>query len=70
MTGFKIIVIPILFLEEFVKRIHLAGLVHDVGKIGVPESVLCITPRWITGLLGRQHCPRSDFRMHVNWLEP
>ncbi len=27
--------------EEFVKRIHLAGLVHDVGKIGVPESVLC-----------------------------
>ena len=27
--------------EEFVKQIHLAGLVHDVGKIGVPESVLC-----------------------------
>ena len=27
--------------EEFVKRIHLAGLVHDVGKIGVPEAVLC-----------------------------
>jgi HD-GYP domain-containing protein (c-di-GMP phosphodiesterase class II) len=27
--------------EEFVKQIHLAGLVHDVGKIGVPEAVLC-----------------------------
>ena len=25
---------------EFIKRVHLAGLVHDVGKIGVPESVL------------------------------
>lgn len=24
-----------------VERIHLAGLVHDVGKIGVPEAVLC-----------------------------
>lgn len=27
--------------EEEVKRIHIAGLVHDVGKIGVPEAVLC-----------------------------
>jgi HD-GYP domain-containing protein (c-di-GMP phosphodiesterase class II) len=26
-----------------VKRMHIAGLVHDVGKIGVPESVLCKT---------------------------
>lgn len=23
------------------ERIHIAGLVHDVGKIGVPEAVLC-----------------------------
>ncbi|MCH2160718.1 MAG: HD-GYP domain-containing protein [Phycisphaerales bacterium] len=27
--------------DDFVKKIHLAGLVHDLGKIGVPESVLC-----------------------------
>jgi HD-GYP domain-containing protein (c-di-GMP phosphodiesterase class II) len=27
--------------EESVRRIHVAGLVHDVGKIGVPEAVLC-----------------------------
>lgn len=27
--------------EEEVRRIHVAGLVHDVGKIGVPEAVLC-----------------------------
>jgi len=27
--------------EETAERIYLAGLVHDVGKIGVPESVLC-----------------------------
>ena len=27
--------------EQEVERIRVAGLVHDVGKIGVPESVLC-----------------------------
>ena len=27
--------------EERVRRVHIAGLVHDVGKIGIPESVLC-----------------------------
>jgi len=26
-----------------VKRMHIAGMVHDVGKIGVPEAVLCKT---------------------------
>lgn len=26
---------------ETVERVHIAGLVHDVGKIGVPEAVLC-----------------------------
>ena len=26
--------------EDQVERIHIAGLVHDVGKIGVPEAVL------------------------------
>ncbi len=24
-----------------VERVHVAGLIHDVGKIGVPEAVLC-----------------------------
>lgn len=27
--------------EETVQRVYLSALVHDVGKIGVPESVLC-----------------------------
>ncbi|HZW11465.1 MAG TPA: HD-GYP domain-containing protein [Phycisphaerales bacterium] len=27
--------------EPEVERIHIAGLMHDVGKIGVPEAVLC-----------------------------
>lgn len=27
--------------ERLAQRIHLAGLLHDVGKIGVPEAVLC-----------------------------
>jgi len=29
--------------EQEVERIRIAGLVHDVGKIGVPEAVLCKT---------------------------
>lgn len=27
--------------EATVERVHIAGLMHDVGKIGVPEAVLC-----------------------------
>jgi putative nucleotidyltransferase with HDIG domain len=27
--------------ETAVERVRIAGLVHDIGKIGVPESVLC-----------------------------
>lgn len=27
--------------EDDIEHIHIAGLVHDVGKIGIPESVLC-----------------------------
>ncbi|MFG0331356.1 MAG: HD domain-containing phosphohydrolase [Phycisphaerales bacterium] len=27
--------------DEVVERVHISGLVHDVGKIGVPEAVLC-----------------------------
>ena len=27
--------------EPVVERVHIAGLMHDVGKIGVPEAVLC-----------------------------
>lgn len=29
------------FSAEEIERVRIAGLVHDVGKIGVPESVLC-----------------------------
>ncbi len=30
---------------DIVERVHIAGLVHDVGKIGVPEAVLCKAAR-------------------------
>ncbi len=50
--------------EEEAKRMHIAGLVHDVGKIGVPESVLTKAGRlseqefdWI-----RQH-PEIGYRI-------
>ncbi len=31
--------------DEEVERVRISGLVHDVGKIGVPEAVLCKTGR-------------------------
>lgn len=31
--------------DEAVERIRISGIVHDVGKIGVPEAVLCKTGR-------------------------
>jgi len=27
--------------EEYVHKVYLAGLLHDIGKIGIPETVLC-----------------------------
>jgi len=29
------------FSDDHVQRVYLCGLLHDIGKIGVPESVLC-----------------------------
>lgn len=29
------------FPDEQIERIHISGILHDVGKIGVPEAVLC-----------------------------
>lgn len=31
--------------DELVEQVRMAGIVHDVGKIGVPEAVLCKTGR-------------------------
>jgi HD-GYP domain-containing protein (c-di-GMP phosphodiesterase class II) len=28
------------FDEKFLERLHIAGLLHDIGKIGIPESIL------------------------------
>ena len=33
------------FGPEKVRQLHLAGLLHDIGKIGVPESILCKSGR-------------------------
>lgn len=43
--------------EETIRRVHVAGLVHDVGKIGVPEAVLCKSGRLTESefALVRQH---------------
>jgi HD-GYP domain-containing protein (c-di-GMP phosphodiesterase class II) len=50
--------------EEAVRRVHVAGLVHDVGKIGVPESVLCKPGRLTEAEFAsiRQH-PEIGFRI-------
>jgi len=31
--------------DDTVERVRISGLVHDVGKIGVPEAILCKTSR-------------------------
>lgn len=36
-----LLAIKVGYSEEEAERIRISGLVHDVGKIGVPESVLC-----------------------------
>ena len=50
--------------DQFVRTAHLAGLVHDIGKIGVPESVLCKPGRLTDDefALIRQH-PQTGYRI-------
>ncbi len=45
------------FTQQQAERVHITGLVHDVGKIGVPESVLCKEGRLTEAEFGliRQH---------------
>jgi HD-GYP domain-containing protein (c-di-GMP phosphodiesterase class II) len=50
--------------ESFVRTAHLAGLVHDIGKIGVPEAVLCKAGRLDEEEFAqiRQH-PQTGYRI-------
>ena len=50
--------------EDFVRTAHLSGLVHDIGKIGVPEAVLCKSGRLDEAEFAaiRQH-PQIGFRI-------
>ena len=48
--------------EAFVKTAHLSGLVHDIGKIGVPEAVLCKAGR-LDEVRIRRHPPASADRL-------
>jgi HD-GYP domain-containing protein (c-di-GMP phosphodiesterase class II) len=50
--------------DSFVRTAHLAGLVHDIGKIGVPESVLRKAGRLTDDefALIRQH-PQTGYRI-------
>jgi HD-GYP domain-containing protein (c-di-GMP phosphodiesterase class II) len=50
--------------EDFVRTAHLSGLVHDLGKIGVPEAVLCKSGRLDEAEFAaiRQH-PQIGFRI-------
>ena len=50
--------------DQFVRTAHLAGLVHDIGKIGVPESVLRKAGRLTDDefALIRQH-PQTGYRI-------
>jgi response regulator RpfG family c-di-GMP phosphodiesterase len=62
-TLFSLILSKELNLEEsFVEEIETTGLLHDIGKIGVPESILCKAGKLTDEEYGiiQQHAPKAE----------
>ena len=67
--------------QESIERVYLSALVHDIGKIGVPEAVLCkpgkLSPEEFERILTEPHAALTEqYRellktegLHVEFLE-
>ena len=50
--------------REFIERIYLAGLLHDIGKIGVPDAIIGKPDRLTLGRVRADEAPSRDRRAH------